>query len=373
MANLAYLGQFGTLLSAHRVQLRFCLRVTVAGLLAFSVARILPIPLHGLWVVLTAVVVTEMSAGGSVRATVEYMIGTFGGAIYAAITGLLIPHTTAIAQGGVLAFTIAPLALAAALNPNFRVAPFSAVLVLLISGQLSEGPIESALFRVAEVALGGVIAVMVSLLVLPERAHRLGLEAAASTLEQLARVLPLVLAGFTQKLDPAVIRRIQDNIGEAVSALQGKVAEAKRERLVNIVAEQDLGPLSRTLLRLRHDLVIIGRAAVAPLPDSLVQRLGPTLTRLSANANDFLHGCATALALRRFPPPLDGVEVALKANTFEISSLRDEDLMRSLSIGEVERLFALGFALEQLHQHFTDLERCVKEAAGGLAGRKSRS
>jgi uncharacterized membrane protein YccC len=258
-------------------------------------------------VVLTAVVVTEMSAGGSLRATVEYMIGTFGGAVYAAITGLLIPHTTAIAQGGVLALTIAPLALAAALNPNFRVAPFSAVLVLLISGQLSEGPIESALYRVAEVALGGVIAVTVSLLVLPERAHRLGLEAAARTLEQLARVLPLLLAGL-QKLDPAVITRIQDDIGEAVSALQGKVAEAKREHLVNLVAEPDLGPLSRTLLRLRHDLVIIGRAAVAPLPDILAQRLGPTLTRLSTNASDFLHGCAKALALRGYPPPLDGVE-----------------------------------------------------------------
>jgi uncharacterized membrane protein YccC len=307
MANLTDWEQFCTLVSAHRAQLRFCLRVTVAGLFAFSVAQVLPIPLHGLWVVLTAVVVTEMSAGGSLRATVEYMIGTFGGAVYAAITGLLIPHTTAIAQGGVLALTIAPLALAAALNPNFRVAPFSAVLVLLISGQLSEGPIESALYRVAEVALGGVIAVTVSLLVFPERAHRLGLEAAARTLEQLARVLPLLLAGL-QKLDPAVITRIQDDIGEAVSALQGKVAEAKRERLVNLVAEPDLGPLSRTLLRLRHDLVIIGRAAVAPLPDILAQRLGPTLTRLSTNASDFLHGCAKALALRGYPPPLDGVE-----------------------------------------------------------------
>jgi hypothetical protein len=128
------------------------------------------------------------------------------------------------------------------------------------------------------------------------------------------------------------------------------------------VAEPDLGPLSRTLLRLRHDLVIIGRAAVAPLPDNLAQRLGPMLTRLGPTANDFLHGCATALALRRYPP-LDAVEVALKAYTSEIALLRDEGLTRSLSIGEVERLFALGFALEQLHQHFTDLERCVKEAA----------
>jgi hypothetical protein len=78
MANPADWEQFHVLVSAHRTQLRFCLRVTVAGLFAFAVARVLPIPLHGLWVVLTAVVVTEMSAGRSLRATVEYMIGTFG-------------------------------------------------------------------------------------------------------------------------------------------------------------------------------------------------------------------------------------------------------------------------------------------------------
>src|ERR1700721_2490730 len=112
--------------AAARPKLRYCVRATTVALVAFWLGHVSGLPLHGLWAVLTAVVVTQMSAGGSVRATVEYMIGTFGGAIYAAITGLLIPHTTAIAQGGVLAFTIAPLALAAALNPNFPVPPFSA-------------------------------------------------------------------------------------------------------------------------------------------------------------------------------------------------------------------------------------------------------
>jgi uncharacterized membrane protein YccC len=132
--------------------------MTLAGLLAFAVAQILTIPLHGLWVVLTAVVVIQMSAGGSLRATVEYMIGTVSGVIYAGALGVLIPHTTTIEQGGVLALTIAPLALAAAIKPSFRVAPFSAVLVLLISGQLGQGPIESALNRLLEVGLGGVVA-----------------------------------------------------------------------------------------------------------------------------------------------------------------------------------------------------------------------
>jgi uncharacterized membrane protein YccC len=80
---------------ALRPQLRFCLRMTVAGLLALAVVQSLALPLHGLWTVLTAVVVTQVSVGGSLRATIEYMIGTLGGAVYAAALGVLIPHATA--------------------------------------------------------------------------------------------------------------------------------------------------------------------------------------------------------------------------------------------------------------------------------------
>ena len=62
--------------------------------------------------ILTALVVTQMSAGGSMRATLEYITGTVGGAVYAAIIGVLIPHAGTLAMAGVLAITIAPLALA---------------------------------------------------------------------------------------------------------------------------------------------------------------------------------------------------------------------------------------------------------------------
>jgi uncharacterized membrane protein YccC len=352
-----------TEISAHRGQLRFCLRMTVSGVSAFAIAQTLDIPLHGLWVVLTAVVVTQMSVSGSLRATVEYIIGTIGGAVYAGAIGVLIPHTTAVEQGGVLALVIAPMALAAAINPSFRVAPFSAVLVLLIWGQLGEGPVGSAVIRSLEVALGGAIAVAVSLLVFPERSHNLGLKAASRILENLARVLPDLLAGFARHADTAEIGRIQDEIGGAVAAFQEVAAETKRERLLHLAAEPDQGPLSRTLLRLRHDLVIIGRAAVMTLPDVFAQRLGSPLTRLSALASDFLRECASALARRTDPPPLDSVEAALKAYTSEVTSLRNEGLTLALSTVEVERVFALGFALEQMHQHFSDLERCVQEYA----------
>lgn len=337
--------------------------MTLAGLVTFALAQKLALPLHGLWAVLTAIVVTQASAGGSMRATAEYVIGTLGGAVYAAAIGVLIPHSTTIAQAGVLTLAVAPLAFVAALNPTFRVAPFSAVLVLLISGQLGEGPIASAFTRFSEVALGGVVAVAVSLVVFPERAYRLGVRAAVRILRDLAGYVPELVAGFAHGLDPAENRRRQDEIGRGLAEFRAIVDEVKHEPFARLVAEPDIGPLSRTLLRLRHDLVIIGRAAASPLPASVAPRLAPLLDRLGAAASDFLRDCATALSLRCPPPPLARVEAALHAHALEVVALRRDGVTRTLAIDEAERLFALGFALEELHRNFSDLERCVKDHA----------
>jgi len=254
MDNLALWKRLRALIALYRPQLRYGLRVTVSGLLAFAIARSLNFPLHGLWLVLTAVVVTQMSIGGSVRATVEYVIGTLAGAVYAAVIGVLLPHTTPLAQGAVLALTIAPLALAGAISPNMRVAPFSGVLVLLIAGQFGEGPIESAAVRVAEVAIGGGVAIVVSLLVFPERAYALGAGRAAGILDQMAWVLSELLGGFTHQISGKRIRHIQDELGKSLAAFQQIIAEAARERnLVAFARGPDSAPLARTLLRLRHD------------------------------------------------------------------------------------------------------------------------
>jgi uncharacterized membrane protein YccC len=353
-----------SLFRAYTAELRFCLRVTIAGVLAFAIAQTLNIPLHGLWVVLTAIVVTQVSVGGSVRATIEYVIGTLGGAVYAGLVGLLVPHTTALAQAGVLILTIAPLAFAAALNQNFRVAPFSAVLVLLISGQLGEGPIESAATRLLEVALGGLVAVVVSLLVFRQRAQSLACDAAARVLEQMARVLPAILDGLTRRLDAADNVRLQDEIGASVSSFQDVAAEARHESFVSFMREPGTGPLSRTLLRLRHDIVIIGRAAVEPLPDVFARRLGPLLKKIEKNVSEYFRASATALSRRTVPPPRDAVDAALEDYSSEMQSLRGKGLTIPLSSEELERIFALGFALEQLRGNLVDLERCIREQAG---------
>jgi len=363
MDRLSIWPRIRALARSYKPRWRFAARVTASGLLGYALAGVLHLPLQGLWMILTAIVVTQASAGGSVRATLQYIIGTVGGAVYGAIIGIVIPHGTPLAEFGVLALAIAPLGFIAAYNPNFRVAPFSAVLVLLLAGQFGEGPFESALIRTSEVALGGLIAVIVSLVIFPEHAQQMRLKAAVSLMRRLGRDLPRLVAGFTGELDPAANSRIQNDIGAAVSEFQQITTEAQHEQMIMLATQPDPGPLSRTMLRLRHDLVIIGRAGIKPLPEPLRSRLGAPLTRVAAAARDFLNDSATALGERNGPPPLGGYEAALSAYTAEVEAVRTEGLTLPLTANEVEPLFALGFTLEQLRQNFIDLQRCVQDYA----------
>src|SRR5262249_15460561 len=151
----------------------------------------------------------------SLQATTEYVLGTVGGAVYATLVAVLVPHTTPLGLAGGLALTVAPVGLLAMLRPSFRAGPFPGGVGLLGSCELDQGPIASAVYRVLEVAAGGASAILVSLLILPERAHGLGLEAAGRALDQLADALPELLAGVAHALDGMALRRIQDNIGQA--------------------------------------------------------------------------------------------------------------------------------------------------------------
>jgi hypothetical protein len=143
--------------------------------------------------------------------------------------------------------------------------------------------------------------------------------------------------------------------------------------MTRLRAEPDQAPLLRTLLRLRHDLIMIGRAAVAPLPGVVGARLCPWLARKSDSVADYLHASAAALSTRQGPPPLDHVEAALDGYATEITALRHQGLTRDLSDDAVERIFAIGFALDQLHLHLRDLARCLAEFAPARSAAVARA
>jgi uncharacterized membrane protein YccC len=354
-----------TLVSAQlgKAQLRFCVRATVNALLAFSLTHMLAIPLHGQWAVPTAVAVIQMSIGGSLKTAGEYIVGTVVGALYAGAVAALVPLSTELSFAFALAIAIGPLAYAAAISPSLRMAPVTAVLVLMISTKLGEAPIGLAYDRLLEVAIGLLVALTVSFLVLPAPAHRLGLESAARALELMARTLPAVIAGFRDRLSPLQNLRLQDQVGEAVRGFAEVAAEAKGERIANLAPDPDPSVLARTMRRLRHDLVMLGRAAAEPLPAPLAPRLQPLLDEISASVRDYLRASADALTARREGPTTEWVDDALAAYFGQIAWMRRYGLLTALPLAERERIFALGFALQQLRRNLVELADGVSDWA----------
>jgi uncharacterized membrane protein YccC len=355
---IAFSERLFALVRSRKAQFGLAVRVTVAaaGALVISQALHLMLPL---WAVLTSLIVTQMSVGQSLKATRDYMLGTVGGAIIGGAVAVLIPHSGEAGLLALLVLVIAPLAFMAAINPSLKPATVTAVIVLLLPAMNHGNPIDSAIDRVFEVTVGALTGLMVSFFVLPSRAHSQIRVSAARSLELIAAALSELLAGLTLELDNEALHRIQDGIGTALVSLNAIGTEAERERAAYLTSGPDTGPLLRTILRLRHDLVMIGRASSAPLPPELQPRLAPPLAKVSEAIVTYLHAVAAALRAGAGSPSILPVQSALLAYGTEIEAARREGLTRDLSVDAAERFFALGFALEQIRQNLTDLERCT--------------
>lgn len=357
---IGLLKRLSAAIRSRRTQLALAVRVTVAAFSALAVAQALNLMLP-LWAVLTSLIVTQMSVGRSLKATRDYMLGTIGGAIYGGAIAVLIPHSGEGALLALLVLAVAPLAFIAAINPSLNTATVTAVIVLLVPTMHHANPLDSAIDRVLEVTVGAVTGLLASFFVLPSRAHSQVRVSAARLLELIAAALSELLAGLTRGRDNDVLHRIQDGIGIALVGLNATGAEAERERAAHLSSGPDTGPLLRTILRLRHDVVMIGRATVVPLPFDLQNRLAAPLAKVSEAIGAYLRAIADALRTGVGAPAIWPVQAALEGYTAEVAALRSEGLTRGVPGDVAERFFALGFSLEQMRQNLKDLERCVAE------------
>jgi Fusaric acid resistance protein-like len=357
---MAFPKRLVRLLRSRKAQLALAVRVTVAAFAALAIAMALHLMLP-LWAVLTSLIVTQMSVGRSLKATRDYMFGTIGGALYGGAIAILIPHSGEPELLALLVLAVAPLAFIASINPSLNTATVTAVIVLLVPAMSHASPLASAIDRVLEVTVGAVTGLLVSFVVLPSRAHSQLRVSAARTLELIAAALAELLAGLSRGRDNDALHRIQDGIGAALVGLNATGAEAERERGAHLSSGPDTGPLLRTILRLRHDVVMIGRASVVPLPRDLQARLAGPVSEVSESIVGYLRSTAAALRTGARPPPTSPIFAAAKVYAAEVASVRSEGLTRGLPGDAAERFFALGFSLEQMRQNLTDLERVVAE------------
>jgi uncharacterized membrane protein YccC len=344
----------------YRPQFAHAARVTAAALAAFAVNLEFNFQ-QGIWIAFTAILVVQSSVGASVRAAFERMTGTLSGAAYGALIGSVMPHDTTAGLALTVLVGLGPAAFAASLSPNFRIAPITVAILLFSNVSHSMTPVEFAEHRVAEIALGCVIGLAVSLIVFPSRAHVVLAEAAGAVLKQYTELFDVLVGMAAEAKDWSPVDDHHNQLRKAIAKLDTVGDEAKRERATYLTGEPDPEPLLRMVRRIRNDLVMVGRAVVQPLPGAARPALVGPLTEVSSATGAALRAIADALPGNKTIIPSRSLDAAFENFSLATSALHQKHSLDALAEGEVGRIFTLGFALEQLRQNLQDLTARANE------------
>jgi hypothetical protein len=189
----------------------------------------------------------------------------------------------------------------------------------------------------------------------------------------MAQALEVFLGPSRHRLDENGPEQLQEALLRATTQLSAVSTEAEDERMVRFAGAALTAPLLHTIMRLRYDLITIGRAVREPLSPDIEIRLEAPMAQVRTAFVAYLRACGAALLKRRAAPPLDPIQSAPDFYAAEMAAVRGEGLVKQLSRDATERLFALGFVLEQMHHDIQELARLVNEWSTAMNATASKS
>ncbi|MEI9915039.1 MAG: hypothetical protein WDN29_03735 [Methylovirgula sp.] len=136
--------------------------------------------------------------------------------------------------------------------------------------------------------------------------------------------------------------RLQRHVGDAFQKLAAINIEAARERSAYLHSDPDPQPLIDVTLRLRHDIVLLGRAATEPLPPFILERLAQPIEQFVVAVREFLISAAAALNARAEAAPIAQIDAAFANFSEAFAALRRAQLLQNLPTDTGRAHFRLG-------------------------------
>jgi uncharacterized membrane protein YccC len=338
--------------------------VATAAAVSFTLATALRLP-QGYWAVITAVVVVQTSIGGTLGASRDRLIGTGVGALVGALAAWLRPQTS-WGEAAALALSVGVLGLAASLRSSLKIAPVTAVIMIVGSVTGQKGFFEAAGLRVAEIALGGVIGVLVALFVFPARARDAVSASVQAGLGELSRLLGL----YAQRLDgddvETALSPLHAKLRARLATIETQVAEASRENAARLTGAKVPDAIPRTLWRLRNDVVMMGRATAHQWSGPAAAHLGAPAAALMRAQAERMEGLAAGLA-GGAAPAAPALAERFAAFREAFAEMEQQTPPGALGFERLEQIFGLAFALEAFNQNSSDLADRLAEFSAGRA------
>lgn len=328
---------------------RHGIKTGLAALLSYLVTEWLHLD-FGYWAPITAVIVMQTSVAESIEMSLYRTVGTMIGASMGVVSILLLPDTFA-GNGAALFITTGLCAFLTRWDPRYRMAAITVTIVILASvGQPDR--MHFGLFRVLEILVGVVCAVVVSLALWPLRAGEALRGDLARQLQAAAERVGLLVEAFLAEQQP-LPEDMFDGVAGTLKANHDRLRKACKHE--SFLHRDDHEHLEQLVLAADH-----ASSHLQAMLHSLNGCRGEGYTILMAQELRTLAGAA-AEGLRWLaapdaatpPPPLraaiDGAEARLAA-------LREEGATRRFYLGKLMQFYAFYHALRRLAE---DVETLV--------------
>jgi len=316
----------------------------------------------GYWGSISAIIVLQSNVGATVTASRDRILGTmigallgFGCSVFGAPPwNYIVAILLAVLVSGLLGW-----------RNSSRLACVTITIIMLVP---AHGPRWSlALDRVGEVLLGIVVALLVSTLVLPDRARVWLRDGLVQEFLVLGALFEAILEGFRS----APSSKLQQLRGDAQALIRGnnQLLEAARNEPSSPAWREGLSTLSQFGRSLFDALVALELSVKDSHEDRFAQQLEPALQRLAADISTGFHYIASCIHKWRFQVPAPGINLEQDIADLEARMETVRHTGIGFSQADILRAYALQLHLKQIAR----LLRAARIEASEAVGQAGKS
>jgi uncharacterized membrane protein YccC len=331
----------GWLTYERRRLLRDAMKTALAASICWCVTQALGQP-DGYWGSISAVIVLQSNVGATVTASRDRLIGTLIGAAF----GFTFSQWGALPWNFFAAVAAAVLLCGLlGLRASSRLAGVTIAIVMLVHQQ---GPRwELPLYRVMDVALGIVVALAVSSLVLPDRARLHLRDGLAQEFLVLSAFFETVLEGFGGAAS-ANLPALREDVLARMRINNQLLQAARNEPSGGPGWREGLGMLSQFGRSIFDALLALDLSVRDSHQDAYAQQLEPELGKLAVNIRTGFHHVARCIHEWRFHVPPPGINLVQDIADLEAKMDSVRHTGAGFSQAEILRAYAIQLHLKQI-------------------------
>jgi uncharacterized membrane protein YccC len=311
------------------------IKTAIAGLISLYVTHLFHLP-QGYWAAISALIVMQSNVGATLNASRTRLAGTVVGALVGGIfVALLGTNMMGFALAVAIAFFVCNLL---HLTESQRLATVT-VAIIMLAGQTDSAWI-IALHRFSEVALGILIALLVSLTLWPNHARRSVRQGLADTLVKLAALYRTVMRGYRGE-ETASVETLNSEVSVAIRKNSDLLQNALQEAFGPMKERESLALLANQVERIFQAVQTLEFAVRDSSSNTYFRNFQTGLERLEAGVSAALQSLSKSIAAGKLYPQWPDLPAIIASLDEQATQARKAGATQSYSLDEILRFYSL--------------------------------